>query len=277
MKEMECMIQEFENHLYENERAPLTVQKYVHEAELLMEFLGGREITKERMLKYRQYLEEQFSVRTVNSKISAINTYLKFCGMEGCKIRLLKVQRQVFVEEDKQLTEKDYKRLLSAAANCGKKRLYYLLLTLGGTGIRISELKFITVNAVATRRAQIRLKGKSRTVIIPKELARRLKKYIRENEIKSGPVFCTRTGKAVDRSNICHEMKRLCTTAGVEARKVHPHNFRHLFARAFYAVEKNLAYLADILGHSSIETTRIYVAGTMREHENIIAKMQLVI
>lgn len=277
MNIQEKSIRNFENYLLENERAALTVQKYSREVLLLLEYMGGKEITKEKMLEYRERLAEQFSVRTVNSKISAVNTYLQFCGKEDCKLRLLKVQRQVFVEEDRQLTEKDYKRLLDAAGKCGQKRLYYLLLTLVGTGIRISELRFITVNTVATRRAQIRLKGKIRTVIIPKELAVKLMRYIREKGIQNGPVFCTRSGRSLDRSNICHDMKRLCRSAGVDERKVYPHNFRHLFARVFYAVEKNLAYLADILGHSSIETTRIYVAATTREHENIMRKMQLVI
>ena len=268
---------DFKECLYNDEKSRATVVKYVRSVELLSEYLAGEEITKERLIEYRDGLLESRKAQTVNGCLSAINAYLNYCGMPEMRLRLLKVQRQAFLEESRELSRKEYERLLSAARGRKDERMYLILLTLGCTGIRISELSFITVEAIRTGRAQIHLKGKNRTIILQKELRCRLGAYVKKKGIGNGIVFRTRGGKAVDRSNICHDMKKLCLAAEVEPHKVFPHNLRHLFARAFYDVEKNLAHLADVLGHSRIETTRIYVAASASVHEKILNRMQLII
>lgn len=267
---------DFKKSLYNDEKSKSTVEKYVRWVERLSEFLDGREISKELFIAYRDELLKKWKAQTVNGCLSAINSYLDYRGLQGMKLRLLKVQRQVFLEDSRELSKKEYKRLLNAAQCRGDERMYHILLTLGCTGIRISELCFITVEALRTGRAQINLKGKNRTIILQKELKRRLEAYVKKRGIKEGVVFQTRSGRPMDRSNICHDMKKLCLTAEVEARKVFPHNLRHLFARTFYKVEKNLAHLADILGHSRIETTRIYVAASASTHEKILNRMRLI-
>lgn len=272
----ETTLMDFKDSLYNDEKSKATVVKYVRSVERLSEFLAGKEITKERLIEYRDRLLESRKAQTVNGCLSAINAYLDCCGMTGMKLRLLKVQRQAFLEESRELSRKEYKRLLNAARGKKDERMHLILLTLGCTGIRISELRFITVEAIRTGRAQIHLKGKNRTIILQKELRCRLRAYARKSGIENGFVFRTRSGKAMDRSNICHDMKKLCLAAEVEPHKVFPHNLRHLFARSFYEVEKNLAHLADVLGHSRIETTRIYVAVSASAHERILNRMQLI-
>lgn len=272
-----CNLQGFKDELYHNEKSRATIDKYVRSVECLSEFLNGRGISKELLISYREELLKKYKAQTVNGALSAINAYLDYCRMPGMKIRLLKVQRQPFLEESRELSREEYKRLLSTARRRKDCRLYMILLTLGSTGIRISELMFITVEAVKEGRAQIRLKGKNRTVILQKELCGRLRAYAGKRGIKSGCIFQTRSGRLIDRSNICHDMKKLSLEAKVEPCKVFPHNLRHLFARAFYEVEKNLAHLADVLGHSRIETTRIYVAVSASAHEKILNKIRLII
>ena len=273
---MEETLRAYRRALLENERAELTVEKYLHEAAALLDWLNGAELSKEKLLEYRGELQGKFTARTVNNKLSAVNTFLNYLGREDCRVKLLKVQRTAFADESRELTEAEYKRLLEAAQTKGDERTYYVLLTLAGTGIRVSELPFITVSAVCARRAEIRMKGKSRIVIISKELAVKLKGYILRRGIKKGPVFCTASGRALDRTNIYHAMKKLAKLARVSPKKIFPHNLRHLFARMFYAVSKDIARLADVLGHSSIETTRIYIAVTASAHERIIRRMHLI-
>ena len=198
-------------------------------------------------------------------------------GLPALRLKFFRVQRRAFIDEKRELTEAEYRRLLSAAKAQGNNRMYCLLMTIAGTGIRISELRFITVKAVQKGRAEIRLKGKTRTILLTKELRSRLLKYISQCGISNGCVFRTRSGRPLDRSNVCHDMKKLCRDAAVDPNKVFPHNLRHLFARVFYAVEKNLAHLAVVLGHSSIETTRIYVAASAREYEKTLCRMRLII
>ena len=255
------MIQAFESHLYFNEKSNATVE----------------ELTKTNLLDYREHLQAELQAQTVNGALSAIHAFLDFIGWQECQVKLLKVQQQAFLEESREMSEKEYRRLLAAAQAKGNERLYLVMLTICGTGIRVSELPYITVEAVESGRAQIHMKGKSRTILLQKDLRNRLKRYAKEHGIKSGHIFRTRTGKPLDRSNICHDMKKLCAEARVDPSKVFPHNLRHLFARTFYAIEKNLAHLADILGHSRIETTRIYVAVSATAHERILNKMKLVI
>lgn len=267
----------FERSLRLDEKAQATVGKYVKTVWNLMEFLGGKPLTKEGVLSYRDHLRASHKAQTVNGALSAINAFLNFLDLREYRVKLLKIQRRAFLDERRELTEAEYKRLLAAAKSRGSKRLYLLMLTLCGTGIRISELSFITVEAARNGRAEISMKGKQRTIILQKELRRKLLAYAKEQSIDSGYIFRTRTGRPLDRSNICHDMKTLCSTAKVDPRKVFPHNLRHLFARSFYAVEKNLAHLADVLGHSRIETTRIYVAVSASTHEKILKQMHLIL
>lgn len=267
----------FSSWLLERERAGATLEKYIREVRFLADFLDGREITKQLLLEYRESLREKFKAVTVNGKLSALNAFLDCIGLAQCRLRLLRVQRKAFIEESRELNEEEYRRLLEAAKADRNERLYHLMITVCSTGIRISELRFITVEAVSSGRAEISLKGKNRTVLLQKQLCSRLLEYAGKNGISGGIIFRTRTGRPLDRSNVCHDMKKLCESAGVLPDKVFPHNLRHLFARSFYAVEKNLAYLADILGHSSIETTRIYVAASASFYEKTLHRMRLII
>ena len=243
---------------------------------MLRDFLGTRSITKDLLLEYRDGLLGRHQTRTVNGKLSAVNAYLVYAGLPDLRLKILRVQRKAFIEENRELTEDEYRRLLKSAKDQKNERLYYLIMTIAGTGIRISELKFITVEAANRGCAEIRLKGKTRMILLPDRLGEILRRYARRHGIKNGCIFCTRNGRPLDRSNICHEMKKLCKDAEVEPNKVFPHNLRHLFARVFYNVDKNLAHLADILGHSSIETTRIYVAASVKTYEQTLRRMRLV-
>lgn len=267
----------FEKALSEEEKSAATIRKYLREVKELSVFLEGRELSKGLLIEYRDMHREKYKAQTVNGKISAINAYLEFVGLQEMKMKLLKVQRKAFIDESRELSQAEYKRLLSAAQKSKNERLYHLMLTICGTGIRVSELRYITVEAVQRGSSEIAMKGKMRTILIPKELRKRLLSYSKKNKIKSGYIFKTKNGRALDRSNICHDMKRLCNIARVDARKVFPHNLRHLFARSFYAIEKNLSHLADLLGHSSVETTRLYVAVSASEQQRILKKMQLII
>ncbi len=268
---------QFCQYLLSEEKSRATVEKYSREVERLSIFLQGSPVSKLKILEYREWIAKEYQAQTVNGKLSAVNAYLQFINRGDCKVKLLKIQRRAFLRENRELNSTEYRRLLEAAKKKGESRLYYMILTLCSTGIRISELQFVTVEALKAGVAQIRLKGKSRTVVLPKQLSKRLREYTRSKGILHGPIFCTRTGRPVDRSNVCHEMKRLCPEAKVDREKVFPHNLRHLFARSFYALEKDIAHLADILGHSSIETTRIYTADSIRSHEKIIGRMKLIL
>lgn len=272
----EKSIKAFKDSMLESEKAKATIEKYCHAATDLMTYTQGRPITKKLLLEYRDHLLESMSTPTVNGYITAINQFLCFCKKRSLRLKIIRVQRRAFIDESRELTEKEYSRLVSAAQKKGKERLHLILQAIGGTGIRISELPFITVEAVDAGQADVALKGKHRIVLIPKRLRKKLLSYAKRKGIESGPVFVTASGRPVDRSNIAHDMKALCETAHVDPRKVFPHNLRHLFARAFYAIEKNLAHLADILGHSSVETTRIYVAASVRTFEKTVNKMKLI-
>lgn len=225
-------ISAFREFLVENEKARATVEKYVQEAEQLRLALCGAPVTKAGVLAYRERLQQQYRALTVNNKLSAVNAYLRFCGAEHCEVKLLKVQRRAFREEQRDLTESEYRRLLSIAKGRKNQRLYHVMLTICATGIRVSELRFITAEALRAGRTEIRLKGKCRTVLLPQELAERLRRYARAQDIQEGPLFRTRTGRPLDRSNIWHEMKTLCREAGVMPEKVFPHNLRHQIGRA---------------------------------------------
>lgn len=267
----------FERFLTHREKSRATVKKYTAAIRELSAWLGGAALEQEKLLAYREYLLTRGKAQTVNGKLSAINAYLRFAGQAGMGVCFLKVQRRAFVDESRELTREEYERLLSTARACGDERLYLLMMTLCATGIRVSELAYITREAAQQGQANIRMKGKCRTVLLQKQLCRELLDYAKERQIASGPIFRTRSGRPMDRSNICHAMKKLCAQADVAPSKVFPHNLRHLFARVFYSIEKNLAHLADVLGHSRIETTRIYVATSASAHARILDQMRLIL
>ncbi len=255
-------IKDFEAYLIGEEKAKNTVEKYVREIAVFAEWLGGREMNKNAVLEYKRELISKYAPAGVNSRLSSLNSFFAFCGRHDCKIKNVKIQRQIFARREKELTKAEYGRLLDAAKRKRNLRIYYLMQTICSTGIRVSELKNITVEAVKRGQADINCKGKMRVVILPRQLCKMLKGYVSKQKISSGAVFVTRTGRALDRYAVWKAMKALCDSAGVAREKVFPHNLRHLFARTFYALEKDIVRLADILGHSSVDTTRIYTMET---------------
>ena len=270
-------IRRYTAYLREQERAPATVQKYVHDLTALLEYLDGAPITKAALIAWKEELTAAHAPATVNSMLAAVNGFLAWAGWRECAVKLLKIQRPLFCAADKELTKAEYIRLVTAAKREGNRRLALLIQTICATGIRVSELRFITAEAVAAGRAEIVNKGKRRTVFLPQKLRRLLWDYLRAEKITAGAVFVTRTGKPLDRSNIWRDMKRLCKSAGVEPVKVFPHNLRHLFARTFYSLERDLSRLADILGHSNVNTTRIYTMESGAAHRRQLERMDLVV
>lgn len=273
----EEIVNNFKLHLYEEERSDNTVDKYMRDIGFFAEWLQGGGIDKSVVLEYKKELCKKYAPKSVNSILSSLNALFTFMDWHELKVKTLKIQRQIFADKEKELTKAEYKRLLMAAKNRKNERLYYLMQTIGSTGIRISELKFITCEAVKAGRAVISCKGKLRQVFLPKQLCGMLKRYIRNKEIKSGSVFVSKNGKPLDRSNVWAEMKRLCQSAGVSADKVFPHNLRHLFARTYYTIQKDIVRLADILGHSSINTTRIYTMENGDVHRMQVQKLGLLL
>ena len=235
-------------------------------------------LTKDDVTAWKDFLVKSgYAAATINSMLTAVNTFLRFMGWEECRVRPLKRQRNIFSDEKKELTKAEYIRLLSAAKKKKNPRLYFILQTIASTGIRVSELPFITAESLKTGRSEVDCKGKRRVIILTKKLCRMLRRYCSLNSIDQGPVFVTKSGQPVNRSNLWSEMKQLCEAANVSAKKVFPHNLRHLFARTFYRVEKDIAKLADLLGHTSIETTRIYLMESGAEHEKRVARLGLVV
>lgn len=269
-------IKEFETYLYREERSTNTIAKYVRDLRAFFAFLDGEPVTKESLVKWKGNLTKEYAPASVNSMLAAANTFLDWLGFPGLKVKPLKIQREIFAKPEKELTRDEYRRLVEAADREHNRRLSLLLQTICATGIRVSELRFITLEAVRTGRAVVDCKGKSRTVFLPVELCRVLRRYCRELAIETGMVFCTKTGKPLDRSNIWKDMKNICESAGVEPGKVFPHNLRHLFARTFYGLEKDLSKLADLLGHTNVATTRIYTMESGREHTKQLDRMRLV-
>lgn len=270
-------------HLREEERADSTIEKYVRDLEALGRHLAGRPVTKAALIGWKEELAQRHAPATVNSMIAAVNGFLRFMGWRECAVKLLNIQKSLFCDEGRELTRSEYVRLVRAAELDGNRRLALVLQTICATGIRVSELKCITVEAVQTGRAEIANKGKRRTVFLPDKLRRLLRTYLQAQkktaqpaDVKN-PVFTTRTGRPLDRSNIWRDMKHLCDSAGVEPGKVFPHNLRHLFARTYYTLEKDLSRLADILGHSSVNTTRVYTMESGAVHARQMERMGLVL
>lgn len=282
MPEIEPMInketiEKYLNYQREQERSPSTLQKYKHNLTELIKYLKGTKLTKTVLISWKEYLVEVYAPASVNSMLAAVNGYVRFMGWPELSVKPLKIQKSLFIEEEKELTKKEYIQLVKAAQRKENKRLSLIIQTLASTGIRISELRFITVDAVHNGKAVIFNKGKRRIIFLPNNLRKLLKKYIRNKKKPAGAVFTTRTGKPVDRSNIWRDMKKLCASANVSEKKVFPHNLRHLFARTFYTLEKDLSRLADILGHSNLVTTRIYTAESGSFHARQMERIGLVI
>ena len=271
-------IEEFRQYLISEEKSDNTIEKYLRDVKAFAAFLEDREISKELAIAYKQKLvDDGYVVKSVNSMLASINSLFSFFGWFDCKVKAIKQQRQIFCSKDKELTKAEYIRLLNAAKQKKNDRLNLILQTICGTGIRVSELQFITVEAAKVGEATVNCKGKIRTVFIVKELKKKLLQYAKAKQITTGSIFITRSGKPISRTNIWREMKALCKDANVNPNKVFPHNLRHLFARTFYGLEKDIVKLADILGHSSINTTRIYIISTGNEHRRRMENMKLVI
>lgn len=274
----ESCLNDFCTYLKSEERSRHTLEKYCRDLRAFMAYQGDRPITKESVISYKDYLlSENYSNTSINSMLAAINTFLAFMNWPECRVRAIRIQRKAFVSKQMELTREEYKKLVKTAGKHGDYRLGLVIETICATGIRVSELPYITVEAVNAGHASVSCKGKVREILLVHELQVKLKKYVRKKHIKEGPVFVTRNGKPLERSNIWRQMKSLCEEAGVEKEKVFPHNLRHLFARLFYDQEKDIAKLADVLGHSSIDTTRIYIATTCEEHNRIMEHMKLIL
>ena len=272
-----ALIRKYAAYLREQERAAATIEKYVHDLTALSGFLAGRPASKGALLEWKETLIENYAPASVNNKLAAVNGFLSFCGLNELRLRKLKIQKALFLSEDKELTKAEYVRLVRAAERAENERLSLVLQTICATGIRVSELRFITAEAVQTGRAEVSNKGKRRSVFLPDKLRRLLRAYLQKQKITAGAVFLSKNGRPLDRSNIWRDMKALCASAGVEPSKVFPHNLRHLFARTFYSMEKDLSRLADILGHSSVTTTRIYTAESGAIHARQIGRLGLVV
>lgn len=266
----------YRKYLFGEERSEATIEKYMRDIQHFYEYLPEQKIiTKENLIAYKQSLSDTYKVTSINSMLVSINGLLSFMNLDTLKLKLHKVQRKVFSSEDSELSKVEYKRLLDAAMKKNNKRLFMLIQTICGTGIRVSEHKYITVESLKEGQAMVNNKGKSRTIFINKKLKRMLLTYCKEENITSGSIFVTKGGKPMDRSNIWSAMKNLCADANVDRKKVFPHNLRHLFAYTFYGLEKDLVRLADILGHSSIETTRIYTKAGIKKCQSIMDRMDL--
>ena len=271
------MIAEFKEHLILEERSVATIQKYIRDVDAFRAYAQNSAITKETVIAYKKYLQENYAVRSVNSMLASINSFFSLFDWNDLKVKSLKLQQQVFCPEEQELTKEEYTQLCRTAERRHNERLCLILQTICGTGIRVSELQFITVEAAKGGEAVVRCKGNTRAVFIVRELRQQLHRYAAEQNIQSGMIYVTRTGKPISRTNIWREMKALCIEADVNPQKVFPHNLRHLFARVFYGIEKDIAKLADILGHSSINTTRIYIISTGIEHRRRMENMHLIL
>lgn len=269
-------IQKFSDYLVMEEKSNATCEKYLRDVRSFQDFAGHVPITKEVTMMWKKFLvEREYAIRSINSMLSSINIFLGFLGWHDCKVKNIRLQRQTYCTEDKELTKAEYLRLLEASKRSWQLNL--VIQTICGTGIRVSELRYFTVEAVQRGVIVVNCKSKTRTILIPGKLRKRLLNYAKQRHIQTGPIFVGKSGKPLDRSNIWRRMKQLCKEANIKESKVFPHNLRKLFARTFYGIEKDIAKLADILGHSSINTTRIYIMTTGSEHRRKIERLGLII
>lgn len=270
-------IADYSRWLYAEEHASSTVEKYLRDVRRFAAWLGEQPVTKEALTDWKAYLQaQQCAPSTVNGALAALNSLFRFLGWEDCRAKFLKLQRRMFRDSSRDLTRGDYNRLITAAQGRGLDRLALLMETICATGIRVSEVRYITVEAARQGRTEIALKGKIRTILLPNKLCRKLLKFAKKQKTVSGEIFLTKNGKPVSRCQIWAEMKALCKYAGVEPSKVFPHNLRHLFAASFYQAYRDIVKLADVLGHSSIETTRIYLLTSGTEHQRQLDRLGLV-
>ena len=269
-------IKEFVNYLCREEKSSATQEKYLRDVQAFCEYVDGNEIAKEQVVAWKKHLVESgYAVRSINSMLASVNSLLDFLHLSNCKVKNIRTQQQTYCAEDKELTKSEYLRLLTASKK--NEQLNLVIQTICGTGIRVSELRYFTVEAIRCGEVTVDCKSKSRTILVPGKLKTILLNYAKKHDISTGAIFTTRSGRPLDRSNIWSAMKKLCEVAGVKPSKVFPHNLRKLFARTFYGVEKDIAKLADILGHSSINTTRIYIMTTGVEHRRKIERLGLII
>lgn len=266
------MIEKYRAFIIGEEKAAATVKKYVRDASELAAWLGGRAAEKTLVLEYKEHLREIYAPSSVNAAISSLNSFFSFCGRHDLRMRTIKIQRRVFADKSREISREEYKSLIGSA---GRSRLGLMLRTIFSTGIRISELRYITAESVRSGTAVIDCKGKLREILLPSGLCRLLTRYMAEKGIESGSVFVTRRGNPVDRSNVAKEMKRLAAAANVAKEKVFPHNLRHLFARTYYKAYKDIVRLADILGHSNVNTTRIYTMESCEAHRRQLDALEL--
>lgn len=272
----EKQLEQFQQKLLEEEKSRRTIEKYNRDLRTFLRYLGTTGVVnKTVVIQYKESLIEHYAVSSENSMLAALNRFFKELGWYDCVVKLVRVQREAFRRQDKELSREEYFRLVDAAEKQDRKRLSYLMQTLCATGIRISELPFITVEAAKRGSAVVRLKGKTRTVLLPEGLCRNLLAYAMQRGISTGSIFITRSGRPMDRNNILHEMKKLSGEARVERSKIFPHNLRHLFAYTYYEMEKDITHLADLLGHSSINTTRIYTMSSGRKQAEQIERLGL--
>lgn len=270
-------IKSFEKYLVENEKAEATIQKYMRDIRYFAESIAEQTLDKLVILNYKAMLEKDYAIRSANSMLAALNAFLRFAGWQDLCVKQFKVQKEAYCSEEKELTKAEYTALVRAAEEKKNERLSLVVQTICGTGIRVSELQSITVEAVRRGEAVVSCKGKTRKIFIVKALQKKLLRYAMEQGITAGILFVTKYGKPLDRSNIWRQMKDLCAQAGVSSQKVFPHNLRHLFARTFYSIEKDIAKLADILGHANINTTRIYIITSGAEHQRRMENMRLIL
>ena len=268
----------FRNYLLGEERSAATIEKYGRDVLAFLSWLSDREeISKEVVVGYKQAIIGKYKTTSANSMLVSVNRFLDFIGKKDCQVKLFKIQRNPFRKKDKELTKEEYNRLILAAKAKSSSRLFLMIQAICSTGIRVSEHRFITREALERGRLTIYNKGKERVVFLPKKLKKCLLQYCRQNGIYSGPVFVTKSGTPVNRCNVWAEMKALCKEAGVSPEKVFPHNLRHLFAVTYYRMQKDIVHLADILGHSNIEYTRIYTFTSEEEHARVLSRMCLLI
>jgi len=266
-------IRRYRDYLTEEEKSPATCEKYIRDVLSFCRFSGGRELCKALIIEYKnRCIEAGYAPRSVNSMLASINSFLVFLGREECRVKSIRLQRRIYCREEQELSKQEYRRLLKSAGN---RQIRFILQTICATGIRVSELKYFTLESLRDGQVTIRCKGKTRTILIPGKLKNLLLSYAKKRGISTGPIFLGRKGQPVDRSRVWRQMKALCDAAGVVAGKVFPHNLRKLFARTYYDAEKDIASLADLLGHSSINTTRIYIISTGYEHRKRIERLDL--
>ncbi len=273
----EQQVEDFRNFLKKEERAETTIEKYMHNLTKFAVWNKQRAVTKEIVTEWKEYLLKSGAAAvTVNAALAALHSFFNFMQWTECRVKYLKIQRQLFRDASRELNREEYGKLIACALKSGKDRLALLMETICSTGIRVSELQYVTAEAVKKGRADISLKGKIRTILLPNKLVRKLQKYMKKQKITCGEIFLTAGGKGLSRRQIWYEMKQICRLAGVDQRKVFPHNLRHLFARAYYKACHDIVQLADVLGHSSIETTRIYLITTGEEHARQLDRLGFV-